>query len=126
MIPARKAPLGYREQEHADEPNWGIQKFPAWLHRKIKIRAAVTDRTITEVLADELGAVAERLEKDPDARAPEIPKLPDSELMPYWPIKHFPEALRLRLKEIGKNEAPKTPLYQLVIRELAQASEGWD
>ena len=125
MSSAGMVPLSYREQEHMDAPSWGLQKFPVWLQRKIKARAALTGRTITEVLVDELTAVAERLRKDPDSRAPDLPS--GGEVIDFWVVKHFPEELRIRLKNLARNEVPeRTPLYKFVARELAAAAETWD
>jgi hypothetical protein len=113
--------LGYREQEHAGEPQWSLPEFPEALIRAIKIEAAASGRTITEVLADELSVIADRLESKPESRS----SYPDDfgQLRPFWVVKHFPEGLRDRLKEMARHEEPKetdrgTPLYRLVAREL--------
>ena len=118
---ARKQPVGYREQEHANEPSFGLCYFPEAVIRAVKAEAGLGGRTITEVLADELEAVANRLESDPSSRAP----YPDDfgDLRSCWSVKHFPKSLRDRLKVIARHEEPPetdrgTPLYRLVAREL--------
>ena len=113
--PARTSgSLGYREQEYAAAPMLGVQKFPLGLQRAIKVEAAASGRTITEVLADELEAVATRLERDPSAKAPERQSRGD--LISLWTVKHFPASLRERLKALARVEG--IDLYLFLIREL--------
>ncbi|MCB2186260.1 MAG: hypothetical protein KQJ78_07575 [Deltaproteobacteria bacterium] len=111
---ARQYHLGYREQEHIDAPSWGLQKFPVALQRAIKAEAAISGRTITEVLVDELTAIADRISANPGTQAPALSD--PGELVHFWTIKHFPEDLRTRLKALAGQE--HTPLYVFVVREL--------
>ncbi len=109
-----------KKQNLSNDPSWYLQQFPSRLIRLIGARAVLTDSTIPEILVAELTAVANRLEKNPDAQAPELASFGDTK---PWPVKHFPEALRMRLIDIATKES--NHLWILVAREMTAVAEQW-
>jgi hypothetical protein len=113
--------MGYREQEHANAPAWYFMKFPPELAQAIKVQATIKGQTITEYLVESLEGVPGRVLADDTALAPEIAY--DWRDCPPWIVKHFPEELRQRLRDVADGVA-ECPLYELVTREMAQVT-GW-
>lgn len=104
-------------QKHSDAPSWAIQQFPVRLRNHIKAHAAMAGQTITEYLVEKLNAVAESREVHPDYVSP----FAGDETLDLWVIKHFPEDLRLRLRDMAEDE--QEPLYKWAVREMSWTVE---